>query len=441
MSDAPAVSAHISDRRISQAFAASLSGRASDLIDIALAVYRYDRVVLRPRGRGTTFGASHQRTIDAEVAVRDLAFWRESEVESCLAGALAWITGDRWSFTFTRYRGDRRRAEAEQHLFATPLESGGAINLFSGGLDALAGAAVVNAQSRPSALLAVGTNPRQIRCQLSLFQELRHRQPGLVAVNVSASLEGATRITQERSQRSRPFLFLCIAAAAAEAAHASTINMCENGIGAMNLPYSARQIGVDTSRAAHPETLHRMTQLIRRVLERDVEVGNPLFAMTKAEACRQLPAEWLALVPLTVSCDIGFTDRRSAQLCGRCASCVLRREALHAAGLANLDGKDDYRFDLLRGDPGGVALRAMQAQVERLQPALTDWRRLVAAAPEVEAVVAGLLKSGSARTESEARATVQHLLAVYVSEWRYFPSRLRALAALPPAPVALAKAG
>jgi 7-cyano-7-deazaguanine synthase in queuosine biosynthesis len=304
------------------------------------------------------------------------------------------------------------------------LDEGGEVALFSGGLDALIGAAVLSERRCSLALVAVGTNPRQIRVQRELLHKIRDLAEAVVSVHVPVSLRGASRLNQERSQRTRAFLHLCVAAAAAHAGEASAINICENVIGAMNLPNSPRQIGIDTSRAVHPVTLYKMTGLLSAVLGRRVPVVNPLFGVTKAQACRELPPEWLPLVPTTVSCDIGFTDRRQGDrpLCGRCSSCVLRRQALWAAGLSGLDAQDRYRFDFLKGDDGGEALRAMVAQVIRLRTVSPSWPALVAAIPEVDAVVAGLMQADLCDTELQAQSGIQFALATYAHEWSYVPA-------------------
>jgi 7-cyano-7-deazaguanine synthase in queuosine biosynthesis len=414
----------LSDRRIEDAFMASLSPRISDLLDIAGEVYKRDRLVRRPGKRGSAFGPAQQRQLRVEVPVREPEFWIGSDVSQKLCDVLRWLTRDSWEFKFVPFEDQRRQAEQVMRLWSTPLVDGGQVALFSGGLDALIGAARLLESYESVALVAVGTNPRQIRVQRELLHKIARLTDGVVPVHVRASLGGASRLDQERPQRTRAFLNLSIAAAAAQAADASTINICENVIGAMNLPYSPRQIGIDTSRAAHPVSLHKMTELVSRVLDRRVAIVNPLFGMTKARGCRELPSEWLPLVPITVSCDIGFTDRRQgdALLCGRCSSCVLRRQALWAAGLSDLDGQDQYRFDFLKGDPGGEALRAMLAQVVRLRAAVASWPELVEAIPEVDDVIAGLLQSGQCDSELQAQSGVQYALAIYASEWRLVPS-------------------
>ena len=403
---------------------ASLSSRVSDLLDIAGEVYKHDRLVKRPGRRGAAFGPAQQRQLRVEVPVREREFWIESDVSHKLCDVLRWLTRDRWEFDFVPFETRRRQAEQVMRLWSTPLAEGGQVALFSGGLDALIGAAMLSERYGSVALVAVGTNPRQIRVQRELFRKIGVLADGVVPVHVPAGLRGASRLNQERTQRTRAFLNLSIATAAAQAGDASAINLCENVIGAMNLPYSPRQIGIDMSRAAHPITLQKMSELISAVLERRLPIVNPLFGMTKAQGCRELPLEWLPLVPITVSCDIGFTDRRQgdALLCGRCSSCVLRRQALWAAGLSDLDAQDRYRFDFLKGDAGGEALRAMITQVIRLRTVATQWPDLVGAIPEVDDVVAGLLQSGQCETELQAHSRIEYALATYASEWRFVPS-------------------
>jgi 7-cyano-7-deazaguanine synthase in queuosine biosynthesis len=420
-----AVDVRISDGRIARGFKGALSPRICDLLDIAGAVYRCDRMEPRRSARRRTYAASHQRALSVAVGVRDLDFWRQGGVDVEMRGALDWLTGDRWQLEYVPFAGARTTAETDQQLLSGMLDADGQISLFSGGLDALAGAAVLLEDDPRCALLAVGSNPRQIRCQFRLMRELRELVPGLTAIPASAGLSGATGQAQERSQRSRAFLFLSIAIAAAHAGGAATINMCENGIGAMNLPYSDRQLGVDTSRAAHPETLRRMQSLAVAVLERPIAIRNPLFGFTKAEACRLLPREWLPLVAQTVSCDIGFTDRRSGpQLCGVCSSCLLRRHALHAAGLGNIDRAQPYKIDVLREPARVQVFRAMETQASRLAAAFTNWPDLLAAFPDLQRVKVGLLASGTAVDERQAEATITRLVAAYVNEWRYFPARV-----------------
>jgi 7-cyano-7-deazaguanine synthase in queuosine biosynthesis len=414
--------AFVNDRRIAHAFFQPLSPCTSDLLDIAAAVYEYDRLVRRPNDR-RALASSNARTLQLFIAVRDPEFWREESVVGRLTQLLDWLTADRWELLFEEYKGDRRLAETETQLLAGEVTECTDVVLFSGGLDALIGAALLAEKGPSLAAIAVATNRRQARTQIRLIRSLRKRVKSLVGVNVSAGLRAVPAGTNtpegERTQRSRAFLFLVIALAAAEAARAKVVHMCENGIGAMNLPYAANQLGIDTSRAAHPRTLHEFEELARCVLGREIAVRNLLFEFTKAEACRALPTGWRELIPETVSCDIGFTDRRGGNLsCGQCASCILRRVSLRAAGDTALDTADRYRFDVVDGRSSPHAVRrAMEAQAERLgSAARAGWSQVVEAAPEVQTVVAALI--GTGRSESDAQAIVSRLLVTHADEWR-----------------------
>src|SRR3954462_7336362 len=130
MTDGDVIDARISAGRIARGFKGSLSPRVADLLDIAGAVYKHDRLVRRRRARRRTFAASHQRDLVVEVAVRDKAFWKDSVVEAQLRDALDWLTGDRWRFDYVEFVGALSTAETQQQLFTEVLDAGGQIALF-----------------------------------------------------------------------------------------------------------------------------------------------------------------------------------------------------------------------------------------------------------------------------------------------------------------------
>jgi 7-cyano-7-deazaguanine synthase in queuosine biosynthesis len=61
---------------------------------------------------------------------------------------------------------------------------------------------------------------------------------------------------------------------------------------------------------------------------------------TKAQLIRKAPPAADRALAATVSCDTGFSARVPHHApCGTCTSCILRRQALHAAGKAYLDAQ------------------------------------------------------------------------------------------------------
>ncbi len=106
--------------------------------------------------------------------------------------------------------------------------------------------------------------------------------------------------------------------------------------------------------------------------------------MTKAQLVRAAPAIAGPALALTVSCDTGFSARvRHHAPCGVCTSCLLRRQALHAAGRAELDAAATYRTS---SPAGSAALQAMLWQAARLRAGLAQpqpWPGLILEFPEV----------------------------------------------------------
>jgi hypothetical protein len=162
-------------------------------------------------------------------------------------------------------------------------------------------------------------------------------------------LRGVPR--SERSQRSRGFLFLELAIAAAMTGRARQVLVFENGYGALNPRLSERQVGAHTTKAAHPTSVARMHSAIAAAgLHIPIEL--PHLSETKADHIAQIPTLARDLIALTVSCD-GFPLRKpAAKQCGECSSCVLRQQSLVASGLEAYDRKD-YLRSVFRGDEVG----------------------------------------------------------------------------------------
>src|SRR5262249_32187406 len=110
-----------------------------------------------------------------------------------------------------------------------------------------------------------------------------------------------------------------------------------------------------------------------------------------------------------------------AHRCGRCASCVLRRQALLASDNESLDASDRYRTDVLdhRGPEDELlALRLMLGQVAELSTATSaarPWAQLTESYPELIEARDALLQLGHERQVEERLVC---LYRSYVEEWR-----------------------
>ena len=210
----------------------------------------------------------------------------------------------------------------------------------------------------------------------------------------------------ENSQRTRGLLFLAAGIGTAWELGQDRLRVYENGIGAINLPYLRSQHGPQATRSMHPRTLWLAERLASKVSGRPFRIDTPFMLSTKAEAVRSVPQISTATVAATVSCDAGFAARvPGARQCGTCTSCLLRRQALLAAGRLDADAAIAYRT---RNPGGSEGVMAMTWQLDRLTSALADripWHGLVSEFPPV------------LDTSPLAPAEVIRLYRAYMREW------------------------
>ena len=179
---------------------------------------------------------------------------------------------------------------------------------------------------------------------------------------------------EERSQRTRGFLFQALGAVTAHAAGVNSLIVPENGIGAINLPYVESQYGTQS-----------------------------------------------------VSCDKFPQRLKHAMQCGRCTSCLLRRQSLSHAGLSQHDLGASYAADIAESgcntdDKKWYHYRVMADQVERLDAALSN------ASPEIELVNSfpALAEQFLLLRETSLGGNVRPLIDLYrryCAEWRTFHER------------------
>ena len=418
---------------ITRAFGSTLSPELADLVDIALAVYVSDRVARRRPLHADRSLLHWTRRFDLTIPVRDLHRWQDAELCQRLHALLAFLTEDDWRIRFKERRHGYHRAEAQQTLFPMPPEAPVTAALFSGGLDSLAGLySDLAMHPRGSIVLfSASTNSRIRAKQRQLARSVRERSGrDLIPVNVPLTLwRGQRRYHEdEPSQRSRGFLFGVLGAVTAIMAGGDRLASYENGIGAINLPYTPNQLGAHSTRSAHPAALIQLGSLVTKATGHEFAFRTPFLYMTKAELCMLASERGLgADIGDTVSCD-GFPLRLpSKSQCGLCTSCLLRRQALYAAGLDHFDASEQYAIDIvsparpIANDPLRP-LRMMLAQVESFRHAMTridPWRGLVQQYPELWEVTVNLQAQGQDTLTIQQGLT--DLYRRYCEEWERFP--------------------
>ena len=415
---------YVDDQPITTAFGRVLDDRMADLIDIAMAVYVADRLIKRePAPRSDPFRLDWYRSLSIRLGVRNPTLWRSRELSARLCNLLGWVTDDKWEFDFVKRSTERRPAETQGFLFASPPQPPTTVALFSGGLDSLTGACeLINRDVRGDVVLVSASSSTRLRAvQGQLTRQLRSGGK-LVSIRVPFNLTGATHPERhEISQRSRGFVFLALGAAAAVTAGSSELRLFENGIGAINLPYLECQIGTHSTRSAHPATISLFRDLLL-ALQVSLRIENPYFWLTKSEVCSRLPSQFHHLVGVTESCD-GFPQRvHGRPRCGLCTACVLRAQALFSARLSNLEDWDRYRHqplaELMDRTHDSWPGQAMLYQVELLRSALNredQWASLVLAFPSLARLPGDLIVGPLGR--QIARADLLSLFRRYVDEW------------------------
>lgn len=352
---------------------------------------------------------------------------------STLEELLTAFTDDEWRITFTSRMHSGRPAESQEQLFRTLPRLPASASLFSGGLDSLAGLSGFlgeNPQHNVVVFSARATT-RIAAHQRAVLRAVEQQYPGRIkSIAVQFGFRRRHRGAfdhDEVTQRARGLVFQLVGAVAARMAGLNELLIFENGIGAINLPYTAAQLGSQATRAAHPALLERVGAFLSLVFQHPFKVRLPYVSMTKGELCRQLVGTLLEAAVLdTVSCD-GYPQRvRGVEQCGRCTSCVLRRQSLLIADLRHVDPSDLYTHDIY--DPAAFDAwarryhyRAMAGQVHHLEHALSasdTWHALTSKYPDLVEVAGALSRGG--QTAEDPRDSLVALYRRYVIEWKTF---------------------
>lgn len=386
-----------------------LPNLAADLLSFSAAVYAIDRMVERPHYGGYDNGSDWGRNIRAVIQVREPDRWKAASEE--IHALLEWLTDDQWCCTFEQ--ADGRGLSSGQEYLMGVLPEGVEPMLFSGGLDSSAGFAV-QAPLRPLLPVSVVTNNHMAGVQRSVLRRLGMQTEGQAhharfKVNLGRRLTGSAA-RMESSQRSRGLLFLASGVATALALDVQTLWFCENGIGAVNLPYIRSQLGAQATRSAHPRTTAGICALVRKLTGNDFTICTPFLEMTKAEVLSAVPPESVSAMSLSVSCDTSFASRvKGHPPCGVCTSCLLRRQAVAASRYPEIDEQATYR---VKASGATRELVAMLWQASRMKECLegdAPWETLVDEFPEV--AQASRFVSVSALTS---------MFAKYTQEWPVF---------------------
>jgi Queuosine biosynthesis protein QueC len=354
--------------------------------------------------------------------VRHLELLSATPFQDKFSGLLEWATGKRWLFDFCKRLDPGRRIE--QPLLSSSDPHVGEVTLWSGGLDALAGL-YTRLKANPEEffmLFGTGSSDNSFDRQEQVFKALQHSFPNrLNLCQVPIRFSESSLHRKNKISRARGVVFTLLGSACAYLMGQKVLNLYENGVGAINLPYRKSAIGLDHSRSVHPLTLLKVSDTISELLGKEFKVQNPFLFWTKAEMCKALSEDGRVDLPqLTKLCD--SPHRQKPVQCGYCSSCILRKQAL-AASLT----EDTTRYVVPHGEtPAGdtkLHLRHMLAQVSAFRDLFKNsqapdlqWKALTQRFLELEDIV-----DGTARRENLSSFDMQkrliRLYQTYVAEW------------------------
>ena len=346
---------------------------AADALDIATAVSAADRLAVDHEGLSSV--------IDVCLPLRNPEVFNRPNVVNAIADTLYWFTGNIWNLTFTKRKTTGRTSESQTCLFPTAQHT--SVCLWSGGLDAYAGAYnFLRGSDRRLCLVGVSTSNIVHRSLQTSAASLSEISPDrLDVVRVPIVVAKTINLPKNSSQRARGFVFLMVGLAYALAIATDELLIFENGYGAINLPFTSAELGLDHARSVHPISLLKMQNLFSQITGRTMKVSNPYIFVTKAEMCQKIISDNKSkLLFSTSSCD--RQHRSTPSQCGMCSSCLLRQLAIISNGISDTSGYVATRYKSESKDEkiDVSHFKAMDFQASVMNKYLRDpepWGRLV----------------------------------------------------------------
>ena len=294
---------------------AGISEVAADLLDVASAVFRCERLL-------KVAGSTNRYTqFELSMPLRNPQIWTTDAV-TCLADALEVLGNARWAFQFAS-----ADVAIPKYSVAPEGKTKDHVVLFSGGLDSTCGLAIGRKEASRMQLSSYYT--RQKSKQREISEAIGYDDQVQWAL---PSMTGPGRSFFYRS-----FYFVTLAAVVAESWKIRRLTQFETGILAYAIPPSP---WYTMTRHAHPKFLSSVSSLYELLFGGGPwTIENPFINFTKrqeVEAARRgvgadLAAELFAKTETCWSywaCHVHKVEKDPGTSCGVCIPCIIRRTAL-----------------------------------------------------------------------------------------------------------------
>ena len=331
---------------------------AKDLLNIAIAIYCADKMILREEAYdGWT------RFITLYIPVSDTKIWEGQK--DLLLDAIRFLSGDYWEIVFRDLEIGDTDVEVQKGLYKNSVIN--KYELFSGGLDSFIGAIdLLESSTDNVCFISHYSSPIEKSIQKEVIDFLKNIYKGRInAVQINIQPPNS----QELSQRSRSILFIALGFNyALSQGKRNQLYICENGFISLNVPLSPNRIGSNSTRTTHPFFIDRMRKLVCNI-GNDVEILTNYQFKTKGEMIKDTQnKEVLAAgVGLTRSCsksNLRYAGYSPKGHCGVCLPCIVRRSALRAAGYPEGNYLHDISQKSELSESEGNTLRAMELSLQ-----------------------------------------------------------------------------
>ncbi len=344
---------HLHLHDLTKSMSENPSDVATDLLEIAAFVYAADQAVRRGGKSEFEYGSKWRRHFWIELPVRQPQFWADEKIQGPLREVLTFLSDDDFEFHFTKLKKPQK-LDSYLDFRTGGVDSSGIedVMLFSGGLDSFGGAVKEIADGkRKIALVSHQPTTKVGAPQRKLVEALNKHLGGTAPApfHVQIELNKGKALGREYTQRTRSFVYACLAAVVARMLGKNRIRFYENGIVSFNLPLSMQSLGARASRTTHPQTLAGFGKLFTAIFDRPFTVENPFLWKTKTDIVRELKTGGFGkLCAATISCAHTWERTNQHTHCGTCSQCVDRRMVALAAEMGpEEDPPEMYEADLL----------------------------------------------------------------------------------------------
>ena len=331
---------------------------AKDLLNIAIAIYCADKMILREEAYdGWT------RFITLYIPVSDTKIWEGQK--DLLLGAIRFLSGDYWEIVFRDLEIDDNKVEVQKDLYNNRVIN--KYELLSGGLDSFIGAIdLLESSTDNVCFISHYSSGIEKSIQKEVVDYLKNIYQGRInAVQINIQPPNS----QELSQRSRSILFIALGINyVVSQGKNNQLFICENGFISLNVPLSTNRIGSNSTRTTHPFFIDRIRKLIERI-GIDVEIITDYQFKTKGEMIKESKNKKVlqAGVETTRSCSkstLRWSGYNPKGHCGVCLPCIVRRAALRSAGFPEGNYLHDVSQELNLSEAEGNTLQAIKLSLQ-----------------------------------------------------------------------------